>query len=127
MAKRKQDRGGSDRDRAGRRTGAVKGARLESRLMGLRVSIIQQSAAAAAAAAAAAEERGNEDGKQDHGGGGERRGISSSSSSTATFSSSAAVTAKWTAMFEPRDRAGTGKATVEDLRAVFEEVSFLET
>lgn len=92
--------------------------------MGLRVSIIQQSAAAAAAAAAA-KERGNEDGKQDDGGG-ERRG-SSSSRSTATFSSPAAVTAKWTAMFESRDRAGTGKATVKDLRAVFEEVSFLKT
>lgn len=91
--------------------------------MGLRVSIIQQSAAAAAAAEE--EERGNEDGKQDDGGGGERSGISNSSS-TATFSSPAAVTAKWTAMFESRDRAGTGKATVQDLRAVFEEVSVLE-
>lgn len=84
------------------------------------MSIIQQSAGAAAASAA--KKRGNEEDD----GGGDRSGISSSRS-TAAFSSPAAVTAKWTAMFESIDRAGTGKATVEDLRAVFEEVGFLET
>lgn len=79
--------------------------RLESKLLTLRVSILEQSTAAAAA-----DEK--EDGDSgDDGVSDERRG-----------SSPAAVALRWTAMFEARDRAGTGRATAEDLRAVFEKV-----
>ncbi|CAN0343330.1 unnamed protein product, partial [Pylaiella littoralis] len=87
----------------GRNRSAIKGRRLESKLLTLRVSILQQSTAAAAADEKEDGDSGD-DGESD-----ERRG-----------SSPAAVALRWTAMLEARDRAGTGRATAEDLRAVFE-------
>lgn len=68
--------------------------------MALRILILQQSAAATA------------DKQDGDSGDDEKRG-----------SSPAAVTARWTALFEGRDRAGTGRATAEDLRIVLEEVN----
>lgn len=89
--------------------------RLESKLLRLRISILQQSAATAAAKAAQPREgegsSGGSDDEKKYGGEDERDGTSI-----------AAITAKWAAMFEARDRAGTGKATVGDLQAVLENV-----
>lgn len=95
--------------------------RLEIKLIRLRMSILQQSAATAAATAAAQKEDDSSgDGGRDDGDDERRRGDNSSRGKGS--SSPAAVTEKWTAMFEARDRAGTGRATTEELREVLEEV-----
>ncbi|CAM9116657.1 unnamed protein product, partial [Hapterophycus canaliculatus] len=119
--KAKKHKGGERESADGRRgsTGrngvdsAMKGARLEIKLMRLRISILQQSAATATASAAQLHEgEGHSDGSGDEkNGGGENAGGGISA---------AAVTARWTAMFEARDRAGTGRATLGDLQAVLE-------
>lgn len=80
--------------------------------MRLRISILQQSAASEqgdSSSSSSDEKRDDTDA--------ERRRASTSGST-----SPAAVTEKWTAMFEASDRAGTGRATEEVLRGVLEEV-----
>lgn len=76
--------------------------------MRLRISILQQSAVSETRDSSSGDE------KEDDADLARRRGSSSSSP--------AAVTAKLIAMFEARDRAGTGTATVEVLQGVLEEV-----
>ncbi len=99
--------------------------RLEIKLIRLRMSILQQSAAtaAAAAAAAAAEEEDGSSGDEERDDGDDERRRGGNSTRGKGSSSPAAVTEKWTAMFEARDRAGTGTATTEELQEVLEEVN----
>lgn len=80
--------------------------------MALRISILQQSAAAAAATGE----------KQDGDSGGDDDDADENDETRGT--SPAAVTARWTALFEGRDRAGTGRAAAEDLRAALEKVKY---
>lgn len=83
--------------------------RLEVKLMTLRISILQQSAASEKGESSSGDEQKDDADTE------RRRGGSGSGGP-------AAVTEKWTAMFEARDRAGTGRATVEVLQGVLEEV-----
>lgn len=71
------------------------------------MSILQQSAACEKGDSSSGDEKEDDEDAE------RRRGNSSSP---------AAVAGKWTAMFEARDRAGTGRATVEVLHGVLEEV-----
>eukprot|EP00903_Cladosiphon_okamuranus_P008645 g8289.t1 len=87
-------------------SGSLKGPRLEIKLMRLRISILQQSAASD---------------KGDNGSGDKKQDAEDAERPRGSSSSPAAVTEKWTAMFEARDRAGTGRATLEVLQGVLEE------
>lgn len=82
--------------------------RLEITLMRLRISILQQSAASGKGDSSSGDEKQNDADSE------RRRGSRSP----------AAVAEKWTAMFEARDRAGTGRATMEVLQGVLEEVKW---
>ena len=82
------------------------------------MSILQQSAASGKGDGSSGS---SGDEKQDDGNPETRRDSRRSSGG----SNPAAVAEKWTAMFEARDRAGTGRATVEALQGVLEEVNSL--